>query len=170
MHKHARLEGASSPRKFWKIRYSEIASEAILGQKQGCSSYMVHRALHTVFVCPYVWTFAKPGDIEFPWEKVVRRTTGKVTDGEGKAASLYDMQQDVFRLTYNVPYIFMHFHKDGTVTPACLVATSLLAVTTVLLNSRASEMANYLCMHLHMSPFITVMQHFCMRSVFICQF
>ena len=36
MHKHARVGGlgACSPRKFLEIRSSEVASEAILGQKQ----------------------------------------------------------------------------------------------------------------------------------------
>ena len=49
-----------------KIRCSQIASEAILEQKQRCSTYMVHRVLRPVFACPYVWTFAKPADIVFP--------------------------------------------------------------------------------------------------------
>ena len=55
MHKHARLGGlgAYSPRKFLGIRCSEIASEAILGQKQNCSSYMTHRVLYPIFGCPY---------------------------------------------------------------------------------------------------------------------
>ena len=39
VHKHARL-GGSGGRKFLEIRCSEIASEAILGQKQSCSIYM----------------------------------------------------------------------------------------------------------------------------------
>ena len=33
------------------LRCSEIASEAILGQKQSCSSYVVCRVLHPVFAC-----------------------------------------------------------------------------------------------------------------------
>ena len=52
MHKHARLEGmgARSPREIFTR--SEIASEAILGQKQSRSSYMVCRVLHPIFGCP----------------------------------------------------------------------------------------------------------------------
>ena len=41
--------GACSPRTFLEIRCSEIASEAILGQKQSCSSsirYMARRELY----------------------------------------------------------------------------------------------------------------------------
>ena len=34
--------GACSPKKFIEIRFSEIASEVILGQKQSCSSYIAH--------------------------------------------------------------------------------------------------------------------------------
>ena len=48
----------------------------------------------------------------------------------------------------------MRFQKDGTVTPGCSVA--LLAVTTVLMNSRAPEMGVYLRMHLHGRLFIAV--------------
>ena len=43
--------GACSPRKFLEIRCSEIASEAILGQKQSCCSYMAHGVLHPTFDC-----------------------------------------------------------------------------------------------------------------------
>ena len=34
------------PQEILKMRCSEITSEAILGQKQSCSNYMVHRVLH----------------------------------------------------------------------------------------------------------------------------
>ena len=56
MHKHARLGslGACSPRKFFKIRCSEIASGAILGQKQSQSSYMAGGVLHPIFGCTKV--------------------------------------------------------------------------------------------------------------------
>ena len=53
--KYARLGGglgACSPRKLLEIRCSEIASVAILGQKQGRSSYMAHGVLHPIFGCP----------------------------------------------------------------------------------------------------------------------
>ena len=40
--------GACSPRKFFVIRCSEIASEAILGQKQSRSSYIARGVLHTI--------------------------------------------------------------------------------------------------------------------------
>ena len=45
LHKHARLGGSGGmlpQRKFLEIRCSETASEAILGQKQSRSSYLVH--------------------------------------------------------------------------------------------------------------------------------
>ena len=35
-----------------EIRCSEIASEAILGQKQSRSSYMARGILHPIFGCP----------------------------------------------------------------------------------------------------------------------
>ena len=44
--------GACSPRKFLEIRYSEVASEAILEQKQSRSSYTARRVLHPIFGCP----------------------------------------------------------------------------------------------------------------------
>ena len=44
--------GACSPKEFLDIRCSEIASEAIFGQKQSRSSYMAHRAFHPIFGCP----------------------------------------------------------------------------------------------------------------------
>ena len=49
--KHARLGGSGgiSPH---KIRCSEIASEAILGQKQSCSSHMARGVLYPIFGCP----------------------------------------------------------------------------------------------------------------------
>ena len=37
-----------------EIRCSEIASEAILGQKQSCSSYMARGVLHPIFGCPHM--------------------------------------------------------------------------------------------------------------------
>ena len=37
------------PSKFWKMRYSEIASEAILGQKWKCSSCMAQSKLHPIY-------------------------------------------------------------------------------------------------------------------------
>ena len=51
LQKHARLgvSGACSPRKF---KCSEIASEAILGQKQSRSGYMARGVLHPNFGCP----------------------------------------------------------------------------------------------------------------------
>ena len=53
MNMHARgvWPGACSPRKFLEIRCSEIASEAILGQKQSGSSYMARGAMHPIFGC-----------------------------------------------------------------------------------------------------------------------
>ena len=49
MQPYKSMEG--SPRKFLEIRHSEIASEAILGQKQNHSSYMARRVLHPIFGC-----------------------------------------------------------------------------------------------------------------------
>ena len=67
MHNHARLVslGGMLPHKIL-IRCSEIASEAILGQRQSLSSYMARRVLHPIFGCLRMYAFAKPGDIEFP--------------------------------------------------------------------------------------------------------
>ena len=43
--KHATLGG------LLEIRCSEIVSEAILGQKQSCSTYMARGVLHLIFGC-----------------------------------------------------------------------------------------------------------------------
>ena len=54
MHKHARLGGSGGmlPHENFRMRCSEIASEAILGQKQSRSSYMARGVLHQIFGCP----------------------------------------------------------------------------------------------------------------------
>ena len=52
------------------VRRFEIASEAILGQKQSRSSYMARGVLHPIFGCPCM-RFVKPADVEFPREKVL---------------------------------------------------------------------------------------------------
>ena len=78
---------ACTLRKFFEIRYSEIASEAILGQKQSFSSYMACRVLYPIFGCPCMYAFAKPTDFEFSREKVLRlalETAGEVTSLEGQ--------------------------------------------------------------------------------------
>ena len=80
LHKHARVGGlvVCSPRKFLEIRRSEIASEAILGQKQSRSSYNTPRAmLHgSRSIASNFWlsvyAFAKPADFEFSRERVLR--------------------------------------------------------------------------------------------------
>ena len=57
------------PRKVLKIRCSEIASEAIFGQKQSHSSsvcYMARGVLYQILA-----VHAKPADIKFPLEKVL---------------------------------------------------------------------------------------------------
>ena len=51
------------PQEILEIRCSEIASVAILGQKQSHSSYMAHGVLHPIFGCPC--TFTKLADFEF---------------------------------------------------------------------------------------------------------
>ena len=43
-----------APPGFLEMRCSEIASEAILGQKQSRSSYMARGVLHPIFGCPFV--------------------------------------------------------------------------------------------------------------------
>ena len=44
--------GHALPGKFLEIRWSEIASEAILGQKHSHTSYMARGVLHPIFACP----------------------------------------------------------------------------------------------------------------------
>ena len=53
-HKHVRIGGSGSPRKFCEIRCFEIASEAILGQKQSRSIYMAHRVVLLIFGCSHM--------------------------------------------------------------------------------------------------------------------
>ena len=52
--------------KFLEIRCSEIASEAILGQKQSRSSYMARASFWLS-----MYAFAMPVDIKFQQEKVL---------------------------------------------------------------------------------------------------
>ena len=63
-----------SPRNFLEIRCCEVASEAILGQKQSRSSYMAHGVLHPIF------GFAKSADIKFPREKLLWLAEQQVGD------------------------------------------------------------------------------------------
>ena len=82
MHKHERLGGSGGmlPQ---EIRFSEIASEAIFGQKQSCSSYM---ARHFVCCINFVLaqsTYALPMPAEFEFPKV-DRAAGGVTSQEGQ--------------------------------------------------------------------------------------
>ena len=49
--------GACTPRKFFEIRCSDIASEAILGQKQSCSSYMARHFLAVRVVTSWLLIF-----------------------------------------------------------------------------------------------------------------
>ena len=58
LYKDTRLggSGACSPRKFLEIRCSEIAFEAILGQKHSYNNYLTRRVLHPILavdVCIY---------------------------------------------------------------------------------------------------------------------
>ena len=48
MHKYPSMQKEFSPRKFLEIRYSETASEAILGQKLSRSSYMIWLAEYCI--------------------------------------------------------------------------------------------------------------------------
>ena len=59
--RHARLGdlGACPPRKFLEIRCSEIASEAILGQKQSRSNYMARGVLHAIIGCPSMYLLSQ---------------------------------------------------------------------------------------------------------------
>ena len=78
---------ACFPRKFFVIRCPEIASEAILEQKQNHSSYMARGALNPIFGCPCTYALAIPADFQFPQEKVLKltlRTAGGVTSLEGQ--------------------------------------------------------------------------------------
>ena len=74
MHGHviyARLEGSGGmlPQEISENRCSEIASEAILGQKQSRSNYMARRIASNFWLSMYA---LKPADFEFPQEKVLR--------------------------------------------------------------------------------------------------
>ena len=49
-----------------EIRCSEIASEAILGQKYSHTSYLARGVLHLIFSCPRMHLLYKPADLNFP--------------------------------------------------------------------------------------------------------
>ena len=65
--------GARPPKKYFDIRCSEIASEAILGQKQShmAATWLTEYCIHflAVHICI---NFAKPADIEFPREMILQ--------------------------------------------------------------------------------------------------
>ena len=63
--------GHAPTRKFSEIRCFEIASEAILGQKQSRSSYMTRRNIASNF-WQSMYALVKPADFEFPREMVLR--------------------------------------------------------------------------------------------------
>ena len=70
LHQHTRLSdlGACSPRKFFEIRCSEIASEVILGLKHSHTSYLPCRVMSIAsnfLLSMYAFTFTKPADFEF---------------------------------------------------------------------------------------------------------
>ena len=50
--KSRKVWGHAPPVKILEIRCSEMASGAILGQKQSCGSYMAPGVLHPIFGCP----------------------------------------------------------------------------------------------------------------------
>ena len=58
--------GDPPPGNFLEIRCSEIASGAIFGQKQSCSSY------YFIQFSAVLHAFAKPAGFKFPREKVLR--------------------------------------------------------------------------------------------------
>ena len=80
MHKHVRVGGSVGcpPRKFLEIRCSEIASEAILGQKQNriatwLAEYCIQFLAVHVRIC----------DFEFPQEKVLKLAEQQMGDITG---------------------------------------------------------------------------------------
>ena len=87
--------GACSPR---KIRCSEIASQAILGQKHSHTSYLTRGVLHPIFSCPGMH-FTKPADLEFFREEALRLAEEQVqgaTSLEGQFSSAFTI--DLFTL------------------------------------------------------------------------
>ena len=58
--------GDAPPRKFLKIRCSEIASGVIFGQKKSLSSY------YFIQFSAVLHAFAKPADLKFPREKILK--------------------------------------------------------------------------------------------------
>ena len=79
MHKHATLGecGGMLPVELHALRLLPFGH---LGQKHSCSSCMAHRALHPIFSCPYA--FAKPGDVQFPREKVLYSWQNSIVSGD----------------------------------------------------------------------------------------
>ena len=77
MHKHTKLGGSGGmlPQEILEIRCSEIASEAILGQKQSRSSYMARGVLHPIFGCPRMYLLSQ---LTSNREKVLRLTEQQV--------------------------------------------------------------------------------------------
>ena len=60
---------------------TEIASEAILGQKQSCSSYMARRVLHPSFSGPYIHLLSQV-TLNFHKRWLAEQQVGVITDGE----------------------------------------------------------------------------------------
>ena len=100
------------------IRYSEIASEAILGQQQSRSSsirYMARRVLYSIFGCPcmhllsqltlnfhegryYGWQNSRWWNSMQRIQKICQKSIRLI------------WQQSVYRLPY-IPYVSMYFQK-----------------------------------------------------------
>ena len=87
--------------KFFEIRYSEIGFEAILEQKQSCSSYVACRFVCCIncFLAQSAYAFAMSADFQFP---KVDRTAGGVTSQEGQLVNSRPPEIGIYLRTYTL--------------------------------------------------------------------
>ena len=146
MHKHERLGGSGGmlPQ---EIRFSEIASEAIFGQKQSCSSYMARRFVCCINFVLAQSTYALPMLAEFEFPKV-DRAAGGMTSQEGQLVNSRPPE-----------VLFTHIFMRILSSQVCNGVNSLLTRSALviqegqLVNSRPPEV-----LFIYAHPFIASLQ------------
>ena len=132
------------PRKFFKIGCSENAFEAVLGQKQSCSSCMVHRVLHPFFLL-YICAFAGQVMSNFH-ERRHHCWQNSIVDGdplEGRLVNSRAPEIVIYLRTYLHTYLCVSFHRSSANrlnahSAGCIAATDLVWTAVILNGSEAS--------------------------------
>ena len=129
-------------RQFLEIRCSEIASEAILWQKQSGSSYMARGVLHPIFDCAYICKASWLGILTREGT-TVGRTAGGVTSGVNSQSSAWN--SDLFTHVFTHVLWSQRRKQLTRVRSAlvlheqtCIAATRLIWTAMILNSSQTS--------------------------------